>query len=71
MKEKRMFETEDGCIFESMKKALEHEKILSLINWYEDNKLYGDFDGSVIEWEDLIEWLTVNKDKVATILKVI
>lgn len=71
MKEKIMFETTDGCLFESIKRATDHEKLLSLINWYEDNKLYGMYEGCKIEWEYFIEWLTTNKYKVADILKLL
>ena len=66
-----MFETADGCIFESILEAVKHEKRLSLIDWYEDNKLYGNYEGCKIEWEDLIEWITTNKKEVIDILKVI
>lgn len=71
MKEKRIFEADDGTIFSSMKEVLDYEKILTIKDWYENNKIYGSFEGCKIEWEDLLDWLDENKDKVLALLKIL
>ena len=63
------YETSDGSVFHDLEKASEHQDIVDFTNWYEDNKLFGDRDGSRVEAGDLISWLIKHKDKVLSIIK--
>ena len=71
MKAVTRFETEDGRFFETKAQALNHERLLVMERWYDDNKLYGQFEGCRIEWGYFLGWLQEHKEKVAEILGVI
>jgi hypothetical protein len=62
------FEANDGTEFKSEGEALARDKLLSLAEWYEKNKLYGSCDGCRIEWDDLLEWCKDNKKELKEIL---
>lgn len=68
MKRVEIFKTEDGRFFESRAEAERHEEIHELAEWYEENKLYGNYDGCRIDWLDFLSWLEENKTKVREIL---
>lgn len=65
------YEADDGTLCDTEKQALNRDEFLKLEKWYEDNKLYGNYLGCRIEWEDLLEWLRENKAEVAKILTTI
>lgn len=69
MKEVIRFEADDGSIFLTSEEALRHDKLLAVIAWYRDNKLYGTY-GS-IDWEDMYEWCTKHKEKLSEFLNII
>ena len=68
MKKVEMYEANDGSIHYTEKEAKNRDKLLELEEWYEENKLFGRFDGCKIEWEDLIEWISENKEIVQELL---
>lgn len=70
MKKVTKFESNDGTIFDTEKAALEHDKLTTLAEWYEENKIYGMYEGCRIEWSDFIEWCGDNKGKLKEILAV-
>lgn len=66
-----VYEVESGEVFNDLRQAKAFEKILKFNKWYENNKLYGNFDGCRIEAEDFIIWLRDNKQEVTKLLKVL
>lgn len=62
------FRTSDGKIFEDETSACQHEKRLSFGLWYERNKLYSRFDGS-IEAKQIEDWLTENEWEIRLFLE--
>jgi len=62
IEETTLFRTVDGTLHNTRQKAVAHERVLELKDWYEDNKIYGNSDGCKIEWETLLEWLEDNKE---------
>jgi hypothetical protein len=68
MKEVIRFETIDGKEFTDAKDAKAHEIRIAFEDWYEDNKLYGNFEGSGIQFDVLVEWLTKHRTEVCTLL---
>lgn len=64
MKRVSCYKTTDGLLFEDEQQAALHEQKLEFRQWYEHNKLYGRYEGSYIETENLDEWLKVNADKI-------
>lgn len=59
----------DGKEFANELECLLHEDILKLENIYENNKLYGNYDGCRIEFSDLVEWINCNWDFVKKLMK--
>lgn len=68
MKKVTRFMTDDGEVFATTEQATNHENEVRLCAWYEDNKLYGMYEGCRIEWPELIEWCSTNREKVQAIL---
>lgn len=68
MKKVTKFEANDGRIFDTEEAALAHEKLNALSEWYYDNKLYGKYEGSHIDWDDFLEWIEKHNDKLKEII---
>ena len=68
MKKVMKFEANDGAVFDTEEAALAHDKLTELAEWYEENKLYGMYEGCRIEWDGFIEWCGDNKSKLKEIL---
>lgn len=51
------FQTTDNKLFTDEKEAKKHQASIDLEVWYEDNQLYGNYAGSRVEFNDLLEWL--------------
>ncbi len=64
MKQVVKFEADDGTVYDTEAEAVAHDNRLSLSVWYEDNKLYGQWEGSQISWHDFLDWCTTHKDKL-------
>ena len=69
MKEVTKIETIDGRLFDTVHEAREHEQFVEFSKWYEDNKIYGSYEGCKIEWEDFWEWVKENRAEVKKMLK--
>ena len=69
MKTVSMYEAEDGKLFKTSEEAILHENECEIKKWYEDNKLYGNYDGSSVDYMELKSWLTENRRYVDTIIK--
>ena len=64
------FRSIDGKVFSTETECKNWESKVRLSKEYEDNKLYGMYEGCRIEWKDFIEWVSDNKDMVRAILDV-
>ena len=71
MKEVKKYEANDGKIFDLIEEAIAHDNLLEMDKWYEENKLYGNFEGCKIEWETFLEWAKENKIQLKKIIKVL
>lgn len=67
-----VWQTEDGKTFDTKADAINHEKTIKLKSWYSGNKLCARAGGPTnpVAFFDLIEWLQVNRMKVAEMLTV-
>lgn len=65
------YKTSDEKVFEDEQKAKEHQCYINYQNWYEDNKLYGNYAGSYANFDDLVEWLKENENVVLDILGIV
>jgi len=63
-----VYKTNDGKTFEKEKDAINHENFIKVQKWYDQNKLYGNYAGSYVDFKDLIEWIQENPSEVRTIL---
>ena len=66
MKQLLCYKTSDGLLFEDKQQAALHEQKLEFRQWYQQNKLYGRYEGSDIDIKNLDEWLKVNAERVKT-----
>ena len=70
MKKVQMYQAADGSIHETEEKCRNHEQKANLKSWYEDgNELLGNYAGSRVDYDDLIEWLVGNEAEVKEMLK--
>lgn len=53
----QMYESSDGKVFRELADAEYHESVLAFTEWYENNKIYGGFEGCKIESEYFLDWL--------------
>jgi len=68
MKKIAAYKTTDGKVFEDGDDARRHQARLDMETWYSEHTLYGDCDGSRVEFEDLRDWLEANRDMVLRLL---
>ena len=61
----------DGEEFKTEAECLNHETIVNLKQIYEEEKLYGLFEGCRIEADDFFEWVEANLDLVKKIIDAI
>ena len=71
MKKVTKFESDDGTLFDTEQEALAHDKLEALREWYEENKIYGYYQGCRIDWSEFLEWLIYNKEKMRDILSAV
>ncbi len=62
------FKTSDGKIFEDEFEACLHQEKLNFKEWYEVNKPSGNYAGSYVEADDMVEWLMDNAEKVRNLI---
>lgn len=65
-----MWQAEDGSFHLTKEKACTKNDLIELETWYNANKLYGNYVGCCIEWEDFFEWCRENKAKIVQVSKV-
>jgi hypothetical protein len=58
----------DGKLFECEHDAIVHNKVLRFKSWYNDNKLYGNYSGSYVLFDDALDWLKTNKNQILDFL---
>lgn len=56
------YQTDDGQIFSNVTDATNHQNMLEFEQWYNNNKLYGRYEGSTIEFEEFIQWFKEHKE---------
>lgn len=54
------FKTRDGKIFDQEDDAVKHELLLDFRGWYEENKIYGKYEGCKIEVKEIEAWIAEN-----------
>ena len=64
------FRAKDGKLFQSEKEALQYELVKDFRDNYYENRLFGNYAGSYVEANDLIDWVKDNKDFVLALLSV-
>lgn len=69
MKEIKAFETTNGEMFKTREEAIERQNRIDFVNWYADNVLYGNYEGSYVSSGDMIAWLKDNKEMVLKLLR--
>ena len=69
MKKVQMYQADDGSLHETEEQCRDHDQKVSLRGWYDGNELLGNYAGSRVDYDDLVEWITTNQDKVKQILK--
>ena len=68
MEEIHAYQTSDGMVFTDKEKAIRREVDIDFEKWYDDNKLYGNTDGSYADSSDVIDWIRINKKMVLRII---
>ena len=63
-----IYVTRDGREFMNKKDAQCHEAGLDFEEWYEDEKLYGSYDGSSVHADDVLDWLRTHAAKLRLII---
>lgn len=63
------YQTIDGAVFTDSAEAKRHEAVLNFKNWYEDNECYGNYEGSKIEANDMVNWLIASRNHVEALYK--
>ncbi len=71
MRKLTVYKTADGKYFEDEKQAQAHADFLALQNWYEENKLYGMYEGSRIDWHEFIEWFMANLSQMEQLVRIL
>jgi hypothetical protein len=56
------YQTDDHKLFFNITDATKHQNLLDFEKWYNNNKLYGRYEGSQIEFEEFIRWFTEHKE---------
>lgn len=69
MRKVERFEARDGSEFCTQTAALAYERLCASIDWYEENKLYGHYEGCCIEWKEFYEWSCTNRIKLREIVE--
>lgn len=62
------FKTTDGQIHEDEQLAFKHQNKIDFQRWYEEERLYGNYAGSRVEFDELVNWLQTNKAEVRKFL---
>ncbi len=70
MKAVTKFEADDGTIFDTEKAAMAHDRLCCIRKWYASHMLYGNYEGSRIEWEDFLEWCAQHKRELKEIIEI-
>jgi hypothetical protein len=55
-------QTTDGRVFTNKLDALNHQFEIDFAEWYEEHKIYGQYDGSYASSETVLEWLSEHKE---------
>lgn len=63
------YKATDGQLFEGQREYQAHQAKLDFAAWYENNQLYGIYEGSRVETRVMLDWLQENRDKVAELLQ--
>ena len=63
------YKTSDDGVFLEKDAAEKHQALIDFKRWYEMNKCYGNSEGSYVNCEDILDWLTDNKGVVLHLLK--
>lgn len=62
MKKVQMYQSTDGELHETEEQCRKHEQKVNLRQWYEGgNEIMGDYVGSRVPYDELVEWLVCNQ----------
>ena len=62
------FEAMDGKVFRTEDEVKSHDTLLTFELWYDSNQLYGQYEGSRVQFKDLLEWMTEHRVELTTFL---
>lgn len=62
------FKASDGKLFENFEDAEQHQAKLDFYEWYNDNRLLGNYAGSYVNENDLLDWLHENRYMVRRLI---
>jgi hypothetical protein len=65
------YKTKDGIIYEKSEEAIIANAELQFIFWYGENELYGRYEGSKVDVENLLKWLKEHKDVLAPFINLL
>jgi hypothetical protein len=63
------YESADGTLFRDPSEAVARDISLDFREWYENNKLYGRYAGSSVEFREIADWLSNNRSVLRAIMK--
>jgi hypothetical protein len=69
VEEIKCYKSLDGIIHKTIEDAIQADAIFEFKKWYSDNLLYGNYEGSKCNVEELIAWLKFNKTEVLKFIR--
>ena len=69
MQKVTMYKANDGSLHETSEACHMADERDKLRQWYSKNELLGNYSGSRVEFDDIVEWLIVNEEKAKSIIK--
>lgn len=70
VKKVQMYQSTDGKLHETEEQCRNHEQKANLRLWYEDgNELSGRYEGSLVQYDHLVQWLVLNQTEAYEIIK--
>lgn len=69
MQKVTVYKANDGSLHETSESCRMADERGKLRKWYSENELLGNYSGSRVEFDDIVEWLIVNEEKATSIIK--
>lgn len=68
MKQITMYKATDGSLYDTAEACRFAEERIKIRAWYENNQVLGNCAGSRVEFDELVEWIIINDEKVKRIM---